>query len=184
MVLFLRPVREVPGANQAAPPLVISTSEAAGGIGASGSASQRSTCVWNGFQSVSKRWDATAQTWMTLGPLSGTADPADIVVTLEQVDFCGPTIRLNWSLRNNSADTVAVPISAANIGLLDSLHNSYSIAEDQSSPSELRAAPGRQTRATVVVARPVSKSAITLKVTLRSAAIGDTSWLVCLDGCQ
>ncbi|MBC8076572.1 MAG: NERD domain-containing protein [Chloroflexales bacterium] len=182
-VLLLRPVREVPAANQGVAPLVISTSEAAGGSSPGGVVQRPATCVWNGFQSVSKRWDAGEGRWLTVGPDSGDA-PADVVVTLEQVDFCGDHISLTWRVRNNTAALVLVPLRGDTIGVLDSLRNDYLIADDRSSPRELKVQPGQQAQGVAVVPQPVSQNAITLKVTLKNAAFGDTSWLVCLEGCR
>ena len=182
-VLLLRPVREVPAASQGVAPLVVSTSEAAGGNGAGGVAQRPASCVWNGFQSVGKRWDENEGHWLTVGPDSSNA-PADVVVTLEQVDFCGDRIALHWRVRNNSADVVAVPLTSETVDVLDSLHNDYRVADDQSLPRELAVQPGQQAQGLAVVPQPVSQSAITLKVTLKNAAFGDTSWLVCLEGCR
>jgi hypothetical protein len=182
-VLLLRPVREVPAAAQGVPPLVISTSEAAGGGGAAGVAQRPASCVWNGFQSVGKRWDPSEGRWLTVGPGAGDT-PADVVVTLEQVDFCGDRISLTWRVRNNSDEPLAVPLRSDTIGLLDSLRNDYLVADERSTPRELAVQPGDQAQGVAVVPQPVSQNAITLKVTLKNAAFGDTSWLVCLEGCR
>lgn len=182
-VLLLRPVREVPAALPGVAPLVISTSEAAGGSNPGGFVQRPATCVWNGFQSVNKRWDADEERWLTVAPDVGGA-PADVVVTLEQVDFCGERIRLTWSVRNKSAEAVAVPLRSDTIGILDSLRNDYLVADARSAPAELRVPPGEQAKGVAEVPQPVSQNAITLKVTLKNAAFGDTSWLVCLEGCR
>lgn len=181
VLLMLRPVRVI-NTPDGPSPLIISTSEAAGGVLGGGIGAQPEQCVWKGYQSVRKHWDAGSNAWVTLGQ-SSAADPSpDIVLTLEQVDFCGSEIKLTWSVRNNSGQSIDLPLQSETISIRDPLNNNYTIDEGRSQPTTLRVEPGKQGRATVVVPQPVNQNAISLKVTLKSDAVGEATWLVALDG--
>lgn len=181
VLLMLRPVRVV-NTPDGPTPLVVSTSEAAGGVFGGGIGAQRQACVWRGYQSIRKRWDGQSGAWVTLGQ-SGAGDPApDLVLTLEQVDYCGAEIKLTWSVRNNSGKALDLPLRSETISIRDPLNNSYSIDDGRSEPGTLRVQPDSLGRVTVVVPQPVNQNAISLKVTLKSGAVGEATWLVGLDG--
>jgi hypothetical protein len=183
-LVLLLPGRTAGTAQQAVPPLIVSTSAAAGGGAPGGGGARPAACVWNGYQSVGKRWNGQNQDWSTVTPGDPAAPQPDVVLTLEQVNFCSSQITLTWSLRNNGAEAVSLPLRNDVIALQDGLGNSYLIADDQSRPGEVRVEPGKQARGTAVVPQPISQSAITLKVTLKTEAFGGAIWLVCLDGCR
>lgn len=179
LALVLRPVRVVSAPEGPTTSLVVSTSEAAGST--FGGGARRATCVWNGYQSVRKHWDANGANWVTLGP--SAVDPApDIIVTLEQVNFCSSQITLTWSLRNNSGSAIRLPLSSNSITIRDTLHNTYEVADERSQPSVLQINPGEMLRGSAVVPHPVSQNANTLLVTLKATPFGDATWLVGLDG--
>jgi hypothetical protein len=181
VLLLLRPVRVVDLPDGPTPPLIISTSQAAGGVMGGGVGFQPQTCVWRGYQSVRKTWDASSDSWITLG-LSGPGDPKpDIVLTLEQVDFCDSDIRLTWSVRNNSNQTIEFPLNSDTISIRDPLNTNYYIDAGLSDPAVLSLDPNSQQRAEVVVQQPVNQNAMSLKVTLKNSAVGEATWLVGLD---
>jgi Nuclease-related domain. len=181
VMLLLRPVRVVDLPDGPTPPLIISTSQAAGGVMGGGVGFEPQTCVWRGYQSVRKAWDPSSDSWVTLG-LSGPGDPSpDIVLTLEQVDFCGSEIRLMWNVRNNSNQTIELPLTSDTISIRDPLNTNYYIDSGLSDPSVLRLEPNSQKRAQVVVQQPVNQNAMSLKVTLKNSSVGEATWLVGLD---
>lgn len=181
VLLMLRPVRLV-SAPEGTPALIVSTSEAAGGVQGGGVAAAPQRCVWRGYQSVRKHWDAQSNGWVTLGQTNGNAPTPDIVLTLERVDFCGSDIKLTWSVRNNSDRSLDLPLDSETISIRDPLNNNYIIDGSRSQPTVLKVASGQKGEATVIVPQPVSQNAISLKVTLKNSAVGEATWLVGLDG--
>lgn len=140
-------------------------------------------CVWSGFQSVGKRWDSAARRWISVG-VGGTVMELmpEVVVTLEQVEYCAEEITLTWSIRNNSEQTVAFPLRSSNISIRDPIGNTYAIADEHSKPPVLRVAPESREQGIAVVQRPVSRNAPSLLVRLRDKPFGEASWLVSLEG--
>ena len=169
--------RPLPRPDQPAQSMVVSTSLPAGGADA-GAISPVSACVWSGFQPVGRRMMNGA--WENVG-VGGNA-PAltpDVVVTLEEVEFCDGRITLKWSLRNNLSDTtVALPLTSENIEVRDSVGTRYLVADDLSQPRELRALPDERVRGSAIIDRPVNLNASTLVVVLKKLPFGETTWLV------
>lgn len=154
----------------------------AGGILVAGDM-QPSGCVWSGFQPVGKRWDASAQQWINVGIDWTAPDLApEVVVTLEQVAYCGNQIVLAWSVHNSSSSPVVFPLSRNNIEIRDTLGNSYAVADSKSQPAEIRVEPGATDRGKAIVSRPVSQNAPSLLVRLKAQPFGEASWLVSLEG--
>lgn len=103
----------------------------------------------------------------------------DVVVTLEEVEFCNGRITLKWSLRNNLSDeSIALPLTAENIEVRDSVGTRYLVTEDLSQPRELRARSGERVRGSAIIDRPVNLNASTLVVVLKKLPFGETTWLV------
>jgi hypothetical protein len=140
-------------------------------------------CVWSGFQSVGKRWDSAAQRWISVG-VGGTVMELtpEVVVTLEQVEYCAEQITLTWSIRNNSEQTVTFPLRSSNISIRDPIGNTYAIADELSQPPVLRVAPDSREQGMAVVQGPVSRNAPSLLVRLKDKPFGEASWLVSLEG--
>ncbi|MFN8504975.1 nuclease-related domain-containing protein [Kouleothrix sp.] len=158
---------------------IVSTSQAAGGLGFGGVVSQES-CVWNEFQSVGRRRGGQPGSWENVG-VGGNAPSLqpEVVVTLEEVNFCQEAIKLTWSVRNNLDDeSVALPLTVENIAVSDSLLNDYQIADDKSQPPQISVAPRSKARGTAVVARPANLNAKVLRVKLKQLPFGEATWIV------
>jgi len=169
--------RSAPRPDQSAQSLVVSTSLPAGGADA-GAISPVSTCVWSGFQPVGRRM--INGVWENVG-VGGNAPglSPDVVVTLEEVEFCNGKMTLRWSLRNNLSDqSIVLPLTAENIEVRDSVGTRYLVADDLSQPRELRAPPGERVRGSAIIDRPVNLNASTLVVVLKKLPFGETTWLV------
>jgi hypothetical protein len=168
--------RTIPPPDQAGS-MVVSTSPPAGGTGFL-PADTSTSCVWSGFQSVGRRRDDTA--WRNVGVAGAAPDLApEVVVTLDEVGFCGGQITMTWSLRNNLDDQpVTLPLTDANIVVRDSLGNEYAIDEKLSKPAEISAAPHSKGRGTAVIGRPASLNAQTLVIKLKQQPFGETTWVV------
>jgi hypothetical protein len=176
IVLLTRLGARTPVADQ---PFIVSTSEAAGGIGNGGIAAQDS-CSWNEFQPVGRRRGGQPGLWENVG-VGGNAPAlsAELVVTLEEVNFCKGQIAITWSVRNNLDDeSVAMPLTAENIQVTDSLLNEYKIADEKSQPPQISVAPHSKAQGTAVIARPASLNAKALRITLKQLPFGEATWIV------
>jgi hypothetical protein len=162
---------------------IVSTSQAAGGVDFGGVVAQDS-CIWNEFQSVGRRRGAQIGTWENVG-VGGNA-PAlqpEVVVSLEEVDFCKGEIKLLWSVRNNMDDeSVALPLTAENIAVSDSLLNDYQIADPKSLPPQISVAPRSKARGTAVIERPANLNAKVLRIKLKQMPFGEATWIVPISG--
>lgn len=155
----------------------------AGGVFLDEVSSNNAGCVWAGFQPVGKRWDNTAHTWISVGVNGTGADlTPEVVVTLEQVFYCGKQITLTWSLQNKSKAPVRFPLQQENVQINDPLGNEYLINDSLSQPSVLLVAAGKQAHGVVVVPWPVRQNAPSLLVRLKNEPFGEASWLVALEG--
>lgn len=175
--MLLSQGRPLPRADQPAQSMVVSTSLPAGGADA-GAIAPVSSCVWSGFQPVGRRM--TNGVWENVG-VGGNAPglAPDVVVTLEEVEFCDGRITLKWSLRNNLSDqSITMPLTAENIEVRDSVGTRYLVMDDHSQPRELRALPGERVRGSATIDRPVNLNASTLVVVLKKLPFGETTWLV------
>ena len=158
---------------------IVSTSEATGGTGFGGITPQN-TCRWIEFQPIGRRRGAQPATWENVG-VGGNA-PAlqpELVVTLEEVNFCQGQIAITWSVRNNMDDeSVSMPLTAENIQVIDSLLNEYTIADKKSQPPQISVAPRSKASGTAVIARPASLNAKALQITLKQLPFGEATWIV------
>ncbi|HZB96182.1 MAG TPA: nuclease-related domain-containing protein [Herpetosiphonaceae bacterium] len=121
---------------------------------------------------VARGWDEDGKKWVWERP-----EDADVLVTLETVDFNNNAIKLTWTVENRSQTTIAVPMTESNFELTDGTLQ-YRIDQQQSQPPNLTVKPGAKEVATVVVTQPVRPAAITLKVTLQQYPFGKATWLV------
>ncbi|NTV64063.1 MAG: NERD domain-containing protein, partial [Oscillochloris sp.] len=138
-------------------------------------------CSWSSYQLVGKRWDAFSESWVSVSNGSdGVAIVPDVVVALEQVTTCSDRITLIWSVQNNSDQEISFPLRNDNIQISDSLGNEYTITNEASQPRSLRVAPGSQERGVAVADRPISRSASSLLVRLKSQPFGEASFVVSL----
>ncbi len=157
----------------------------AGGVGifVDGEDDGSGGCVWSGFQAVGKRWDSRAERWISVG-VDGTVEELspEIIITLEQVDYCHDQIVLTWSIHNKSDERLRFPLTSDNISIRDPLGNEYVIDEQAAGTQRVRVAPDSQQSTTVVVPRPVSQNAPSLLVRLKDTPFGEASWLVSLEG--
>jgi hypothetical protein len=123
-------------------------------------------------QRVPRKWDETGQRWFL-----ERAEDADVLVTLETVDFNGGTIKLNWTVENRRQTAIVMPLTQSNFELTDGTLR-YRIDESRSNPARLVIKPGAKETATVVVSQPVRRSAIGLRVTILQHPFGKVTWLV------
>lgn len=182
VVILNRPPLASP-APTAAPISLRPSGPAAGGVFpelAPSSATRQ--CVWAGFQSVGKHWDAQNQRWISVG-VSGAVTEIfpEVVVTLEKVNFCEGQIRLHWSVRNNSSQPVVFPLSNGNITIRDPMGNAYQLDDTLSQPYSMTVAPDSSQPGVAVVNRPVSQNAPSLLVRIKNQPFGEASWLVSLE---
>lgn len=178
VALVTRPPEPTPSADQPALPVLVSTSPPAGAADVTGALPSQA-CVWNGFQAVGRRRGDSPDSWLNVGIGGAPALAPDVVVTLEEVDFCDSRITLSWSVRNNMQDSsIRVPLTAENVTVRDSLGNEYAVAEQAAGAGEVQVAPGGRAEGRVVIDRPVNQSALTLKVTLREQPFGEANWVV------
>ncbi len=180
LVILVRfwPSAPIPQAD--APLTMLSTSAPSGNDLLSFSLSI-SYCRWNGYQLVSKRWDAASQTWQNVAAgETSTGTVPDIIVALEQIDACGDRIELTWSVQNNTASPVSLPLRHDNITISDGLGNEYLISNDDSRPATIVAPAGSRERGIAVVRRPLAASAGMLRINLLNQPFGEASFLVSL----
>lgn len=121
---------------------------------------------------VGRNWDETGKKW-----LLERVEDADVVVTLETVDFNNGTIKLNWTIENRRQTTISMPLTESNFYLTDGTLK-YRIDQRASQPTKLSIKPGVKESATITVSQPVRPSAITLQVTLLQYPFGKATWLV------
>jgi hypothetical protein len=181
IALLTRVGARTPVADQ--PSFIVSTSEASGGIGGGGVPTQDS-CSWNEFQPVGRRRGAQPATWENVG-VGGNAPAlsAELVVTLQEVNFCKGQIAITWLVRNNMEDeSVSMPLTAENIQVTDSLLNEYTIADAKSQPPQISVAPRSKAQGTAVIARPASLNAKSLRITLKQLPFGEATWIVPVSG--
>jgi hypothetical protein len=134
-------------------------------------------CQWNDFQPIARRRIPQSESWQNVG-LSGSLAP-EVVVTLEQVSFCKGQIAITWSVRNNMEDeSVALPLTAENIAVIDTLGNIYTVADEKSLPLQISVAPRSKAHGTAVIMQPASLNARTLKIKLKKLPFGEATWIV------
>ena len=124
-------------------------------------------------QPAYRRWDLKQQKW-----LRTDAETADVIVTLETVDFNNGQIRVGWTIENRRRIAIRMALVAENIAITDG-QLSYLIDPAQSQPpGTLELEPGAKRSTTVVVPQAVRSNAITLQITLLTQPFGETSWIV------
>ncbi|HEX6293153.1 MAG TPA: nuclease-related domain-containing protein [Herpetosiphonaceae bacterium] len=124
-------------------------------------------------QQHGRRWDLRQQKW-----LRTDAESADVLVTLETVDFNNGQIQLNWVVENRRRIAVKMALVPENIAITDN-QMEYLIDPQRSEPlGQLEVQPGAKASAVVVVPQSVRANAITLRITLLQQPFGETSWIV------
>lgn len=180
VVLVLRP-GELPRADQPSPSLISTTQPgpAAGGVGAAGLPAE-ARCTWAGYQSVGRRAGSRTGDWVNVGVIGAAPSLSpDVVVTLEEVDFCGDEIRLSWSLQNNMAErTATLPLNSRNVSVRDEHGNDYRLSDAKSTPDEIRVEGQGRARGVAVIERNPSLNASTLRISLVSEPFGEALWIV------
>jgi nuclease-like protein len=162
---------------------IVSTSLPAGAA-AGGGVVGITTCAWQESQPIGRRRGEQSGAWVNVG--YGEVAPAlspEVVVTLEEVNFCKGQVTINWLVRNNMDDeSVALPLTAENVAVSDSLGNEYRIADDKSQPPQISVAPRSKMRGTAVITRPASLNAQTLVIKLTKLPFGEATWIVPISG--
>ncbi len=126
-------------------------------------------------QPVARHWDAAQRKWMAV---SADDPEADIVITLETVNFNNGEIVLAWALENRGTGTVRMPLVSQNIYIADNARMSYTIDAGQSDPpGTVEVAPGKKERATMIVPQPVKPNAVTLRIKITRQPFGAV-WIV------
>lgn len=123
-------------------------------------------------QRVARRWDETGKKWSY-----ERSEDADVLVTLETVDFNNGAIKLTWTVENQRATTISMPLTENNFRLTDGTLD-YRIDQRQSQPLTLTVKPGAKATGITVVTQPVRPSALTLTVEVVEHPFGKARWLV------
>lgn len=129
--------------------------------------------VWEGRQQVGRKWDSATLDWIRTDPES-----ADVLVTLETVDFNNGQIKLNWTVENRRNRTVRMPLVPQNIVITDNQMDYQIDSQRSQPPGVLQIKPGEKASATVIVPQSVRSYAITLRVTLMQQPFGKANWIV------
>jgi hypothetical protein len=162
---------------------IVSTSLPAGGS-AGGGFVPITNCAWQESQPIGRRRGDQPGAWVNVG--YGEVAPAlspEVVVTLEEVNFCKGQVTINWLVRNNMDDeSVALPLTAENVAVSDSLGNEYRIDDAKSQPPQISVAPRSKMRGTAVITRPASLNAQTLVIKLSKLPFGEATWIVPISG--
>ena len=162
---------------------IVSTSLPAGGS-VGGGVVPITNCAWQESQPIGRRRGEPLGAWVNVG--YGEVAPAlspEVVVTLEEVNFCKGQVTINWLVRNNMEDeSVALPLTAENVVVSDSLGNEYRIDDAKSQPLQISVAPRSKMRGTAVITRPVSLNAQTLVIKLSKLPFGEATWIVPISG--
>lgn len=178
LVFALRPKQQLGFADQPNGFMADSTSLPAGGVDPIPN-TRPTSCIWNGFQAIGRRYNAQSQAWETVGvDVSTQAVRPDVVVTLEKVAFCEGQISMTWSLRNNSPTKQILSLSNDNIEMRDALGTTYSLLESSSQPQVIAAEPGTRQSGVAIVAQPVNMNAPTLAIVLKKEPFGEATWIV------
>ncbi len=176
LFLFLRPPAPIPRAD--APSAVLSVGTPSEGSIFSFNTTM-SVCRWNGYQLIGKRWDAKSQTWQNVAVAEATTGASpDIIVALEQVDACGAWIEMTWSVQNNTARPINLPLRNDNIKISDGLGNEYPLSNNDSRPSTITVPPGGRQRGVAVVRRQLAANASLLRITLLDQPFGEASFII------
>jgi len=162
---------------------IVSTSLPAGGS-VGGGVVPITNCAWQESQPIGRRRGEPLGAWVNVG--YGEVAPAlspEVVVTLEEVNFCKGQVTINWLVRNNMEDeSVALPLTAENMAVSDSLGNEYRIDDAKSQPLQISVAPRSKMRGTAVITRPVSLNAQTVVIKLSKLPFGEATWIVPISG--
>jgi hypothetical protein len=183
VILAARLNTSATAADQPSVSLIVSTSQSAGGQDAGGIVAPES-CDWTEAQPVGRRRGAQPGAWENVG-IGGNAPglAPEVVVILERVDVCGEAIKITWRVLNNMEDeSVALPLTGANIAVTDSLGNEYQVDDEQSLPPQISAAPRSKASGTVTIPRPANLNARTLAIKLKEMPFGEATWIVPVGG--
>jgi hypothetical protein len=170
-------------ADQPYASLIVSTSASAGGQDPGGVVAPES-CEWNESQPVGRRRSAQPGLWDNVGIGANTPSlEPEVVVILDRVDTCKGEITISWRVLNNMDDeSVALPLTAENIAVTDSLGNEYQVADEKSLPPQISAAPHSKAFGTVTIPRSANLNARTLAIKLKELPFGEATWIVPIGG--
>jgi len=124
-------------------------------------------------QQVGRRWDLRQQRWLGTDP-----ENADVLVTLETVDFNNGQIKLDWTVENRRKVAIKMALVPENISITDAQVKYLIDGSRAQPPGQLEVQPNTKANATVVVPQSVRPNAITLKITLLTQPIGEATWIV------
>ena len=79
-------------------------------------------------------------------------------------------------------ESVALPLTAENVAVSDSLGNEYRIDDAKSLPLQISVAPRSKMRGTAVIDRSASLNAQTLVIKLKTLPFGEATWIVPISG--
>lgn len=124
-------------------------------------------------QPAYRRWDLKQQKW-----LRTDAETADVIVTLETVNFNNGQIKIDWTVENRRRIAIRMALVSENITITDGQLSYLLDAPRSEPPGTLELEPGAKRSATVIVPQAVRSNAITLQITLLKQPFGETSWIV------
>ncbi|WP_129671716.1 nuclease-related domain-containing protein [Candidatus Chloroploca sp. Khr17] len=178
LALVLRPVRPVPLADDP-PVLIVAVTGVPTGDALLMQATDLDGCLWSNAQLVGKSYDPATRSWISVAEGgSAASNPPEVIIALEQVSTCDGQITLTWNVQNNSDRLIEFPLDSDNIHISDSLGNEYLLDETASRPRMIQVAPGAQERGIAVAKRPLSSSAMSLRIRLQDKPFGEASFVV------
>ncbi len=124
-------------------------------------------------QQAFRRWDGQQRKW-----LRTDEENADVIVTLETVDFNKGQIKLDWTVENRRRTSAKMALVPENILITDNALK-YEIDPSLSQPvGSLVVKPNEKQTATVIVPQSVRPNANTLRITLLTQPFDETHWIV------
>ena len=124
-------------------------------------------------QRVGRRWDRERSEWV-----GADEDNADVLVTLETVDFNNGQIMLEWTVENRRGTPAKMALVPENIVIADNQVRYLIDSARSRPPGVLEVRRGEKRTATIIVPQNVRPNAITLKIALVSQPFGEASWIV------
>lgn len=85
---------------------------------------------------------------------------------------------MTWSVQNNTARPINLPLRNDNIKISDGLGNEYPLSNNDSRPSTITVPPGGQQRGVAVVRRQLAANASLLRITVLDQPFGEASFII------
>ncbi len=127
-------------------------------------------------QTIRRSWDSSQKRWLWAEDSKDSR--ADVVVTLETVNFNDGKITLNWTIENRRKNMLYVPLTESNIAISDDTLQYKVDPRLSQPPGGIYVQAGERAAVVVVVPQPVRSSAMTLKISLLRAPFDKATWIV------